>query len=85
MLTENDCEETMKGPEINEHATGRSLAGKRLRMVNTLTLDLAHTIQPVLQLLFVGQLQAPERSHCNLFCMIVLKLSATSVLFLGAI
>ena len=71
MLTENDREETMGGPDISEtkSVTRRYLAAKRLKKVKKPTLDFAHTIQPVLQLLFVGQLQAPERSHCNLFCM----------------
>ena len=46
MLTENNCEETMGGPETSgtKSATGRSLAGKLLRKANTPTLDSAHTL-----------------------------------------
>lgn len=72
LLSEDGGKESIVDPEISEtkSATGRRLAAKRLSKKSICESDLSYTIQPVLQLLFMGQLQTSSgRSHFNCFYM----------------
>ena len=71
VVTEDGGKAGIVDSEISEtkSAAGQRLAAKRLTKKSVCESDLSYTIQPVLQLLLMGQLQKSERSHLNCFYM----------------